>query len=48
MDINKSNPITRLTILNDIGFTEEQIKQGISINDILPFFEKIKISIKSL
>ena len=41
MNINKRNHITRLIVLNDIGFTEEQINEGISINDILPFCKNI-------
>ena len=37
---NKRKHITRETILNDIGYDEIKIKEGIKVKDIIPFFEK--------
>ena len=42
----KRNPITRETILNIINKTEDNIKDGITINEILPFFEKYGIQLR--
>ena len=43
---NKRKQITRATILNDIGMTEDTIKHGISVNNILPFFVKYKLQLR--
>ena len=42
----KRNPITRQTILDIIGKTEENVKEGISIDEILPFFKKFGIQLR--
>ncbi|MFM7982045.1 MAG: hypothetical protein ACKPKO_22270 [Candidatus Fonsibacter sp.] len=36
----KKNLITRETILEVLGRTEEDIKEGPTIKEVLPFFEK--------
>ena len=46
MNENKRNRLTREIILEDIGKTEETIKSGISINDILPFFKKYNLFLR--
>ncbi len=33
-------------ILEIIGKTEDNVKEGISINDILPFFEKFRLQVR--
>ena len=38
--------ISRETILNDIGMTEETIKQGISVNKIVLFFKKYNLQLR--
>jgi len=38
--------ITRETILNDIGMTEETIKNGISLNKIVVFFQKYNLQLR--
>ena len=43
---NKRKQITRATILNDIGMTEDTIKNGISANNILPCFVKYKLQLR--
>ena len=42
----KRNVINRATILQTIGKTEENIKDGLSIEDVLPFFIKHKLTLK--
>jgi hypothetical protein len=43
---NKRNKVTRETILEIIGKTEEDIKEGVSINEIVPFFEKYNLQLR--
>ena len=43
---NNRKHITRQTILNDIGFNEENIKNGVSLNQIKPFFKKYKLKLR--
>jgi hypothetical protein len=38
--------LTREKLLDIIGKSEENVKQGLTINEMLPFFQKYKISIK--
>jgi len=38
--------LTREKMLDIVGKTEENVKQGLTINEMLPFFEKYKISIQ--
>jgi hypothetical protein len=40
--------ITRETILTLINETEDNIKDGISVNDVMPLFSNIRDSIKSI
>ena len=42
----KRNLITRETILEVLGRTEEDIKDGLSIKEVLPFFEKYKLKLR--
>ena len=42
----KRNVITREIILETIGKTEENVKQGLSIDDVLPFFEKHRLQLR--
>jgi len=42
----KRNYISRSMILEIIGKTEENVKEGISIHDMLPFFEKFRLQVK--
>jgi len=42
----KRNVITRASILETIGKTEDNVKEGISIEDILPFFEKHRLQLR--
>ena len=42
----KRNIVNRATILQTIGRTEENIKEGLSIEDILPFFVKHKLTLR--
>ena len=36
----KNNLITRETVLEVLGKTEENTKEGLTIKEVLPFFEK--------
>ena len=40
------NVITRANILQTIRKTEENVKEGISIKDVLPFFEKHRLQLR--
>jgi hypothetical protein len=40
------NRITRETILEVLGRTEEDIKDGLTIEEVLPFFEKYKLKLR--
>ena len=40
------NVITREAILKTIGKTEENVKEGISIQDVVPFFEKHRLQLR--
>ena len=40
------NVITRETLLKTIGKTEEAVKQGLSIEDVLPFFVKYRLQLR--
>ena len=40
------NKVTRETILRVIGQTEESIKQGLTIGEILPFFKVFKLKLR--
>ena len=42
----KKNVITRETILNVLGRTEEDIKDGLTIKEVLPFFRKYKLKLR--
>jgi hypothetical protein len=42
----KRNVITREIILDTIGKTEENVKEGLSIDDVLPFFEKHRLQLR--
>ena len=42
----KKNLITRETILEVLGRTEEDLKEGLTINEVLPFFEKYKLKLR--
>ena len=42
----KRNLITRETILDVLGRTEEDIKDGLSIEEVLPLFEKYKLKLR--
>jgi len=42
----KRNNITRAKILEVIGKSEDDIKQGLSLKDILPFFEKYNLFLR--
>jgi hypothetical protein len=42
----KRNVITRANILKTIGKTEENVKDGLSIQDVLPFFEKHRLQLR--
>jgi len=42
----KRNVIKRASILATIGKTEENIKEGISIEDLVPFFEKHRLQLR--
>jgi hypothetical protein len=46
MSNKKRKPITRETILQDIGKTEEDIINGISVQDIVPFFTKYNLQLR--
>ena len=37
---------TQATILEVLGRTEEDIKDGLTINEVLPFFEKYKLKLR--
>jgi hypothetical protein len=39
MSDRKRKQVTREIILQDIGKTEENIKDGVSVKDIIPFFK---------
>ena len=43
---DKKNPTTRETILEVLGRTEEDIKDGLTINEVLPFFNKYKLKLR--
>ena len=43
---NKRKPLTREIILKIIGKTEETVKQGIKLNDILPLFKEYRIQLR--
>ena len=42
----KRNVINRETILKTIGKTEENVKNGLSIQDVMPFFEKHRLHLR--
>ena len=42
----KRNVITREIILETIGKTEDNVKEGLSIDDVLPFFEKHRLQLR--
>ena len=42
----QQNLITRETILEVLGRTEENIKEGLTIKEVLPFFEKYKLKLR--
>ena len=42
----QNNLITRETILEVLGKTEEDIKEGLTIKEVLPFFEKYKLKLR--
>jgi hypothetical protein len=42
----KRNIISRASILSTIGKTEESVKEGLSIEDVLPFFEKHRLQLR--
>ena len=42
----KKNMITRETILQVLGRTEEDIKIGLTVDDVLPFFVKYKLRLR--
>ena len=42
----KRNVITRPSILATVGKTEENAKEGLSIEDVLPFFEKHRLQLR--
>ena len=42
----KRNVITRTSILATIGKTEENVKEGLSIEDVLPFFKKHRLHVR--
>jgi hypothetical protein len=42
----KRNVITRETILKDLRKTEEDVKEGLSIEDVRPFFEKHRLQLR--
>ena len=47
MSDKKRNRVTRETILQDIGMSEEDIqKNGISVNNSVPFFSKHNLQLK--
>ena len=48
LDPNRSQRyrITRQDILDILGKTEENIKQGLTINEVVPFFEKFKLKLR--
>jgi hypothetical protein len=48
MSNKKRKPITRETILQDIGKTEDDIINGISVHDIVPFFTKYNLQLQSI
>ena len=42
----KNNLIKRETILEVLGRTEEDIKDGLTIKQVLPFFKKYKLKLR--
>jgi hypothetical protein len=40
------NVITRASLLETIGKTEEEVKQGLSINNVMPFFVKYRLQLR--
>ena len=46
LSLNKRNVITRESILQIISKTEDNIKDGLSIEDMLPFFKKYSLSVR--
>ena len=42
----KKNLVTREAILEVLGRTEEDIKEGLTIKEVLPFFEKYKLKLR--
>ena len=42
----KRNVITRASILATIGKTEENVREGLSIEDVKPFFEKHRLQLR--
>ena len=40
------NVITRASLLETIGKTEEEVKQGLSIEDVMPFFVKYRLQLR--
>jgi len=41
-----NNVITRESILELLGRTEENIKEGLTMDEVKPFFEKYKLKLK--
>ena len=48
MSENKRKHVTREIILQDINKTEENIKDGVSVNDIIPFSKNIIYNLEYL
>ena len=46
LSLNKRNVITRESILQIINISEDNIKDGLSIEDMLPFFKKYSLSVR--
>ena len=44
----KRNQITRQDVLNIINKTEEDLKEGLTIQDIVPFFERYRVPLRVL
>ena len=42
----KRNMITRATILEVLGRTEDNVRQGLTVDDVLPFFVKYKLRLR--
>ena len=46
LKIKERNDISKSMISEIIGKTEDNVKEGISINAILPFFEKFRLQVR--